>query len=648
MSKSKFYEKENYMYEVDTTKWPTVLVDNIEGSTNQELFLRRKLAVDMYFNNNHMKEICEKTNFHRNSIQRYAKRCLELDENGNVFGYAALIPYKRVKTEYCRVDTEGVNNTGKFQQFLSSYPDIKEFIDNKYLGKSDGCDKNITPSQLYKKFIKQCHKHSIKESEYPFNTMDKGKRSLYRYLKSLSKNNYYQYTRRFGDGPSQRLKSTGIGQQNSICITRPFQRVEFDGHKIDAEITLDIKTPEGDIVTKTLKRIWLLAIIDTATRVILGYHLCLCEEYSSADVLKCIENAIKPKEKKNFTIPGLEYPKNIGFHSIVIPETKWAIWEEFLCDNAKANLANSVRDSLTRVVNCNINAGPVATPERRGLIERFFKTIANNGYQRLPSSVGNGINDPRKKNSEKYAIKYKISTWEIEELTEVLIAQYNNTPHSGINGFEPLELMKQRIERGEIPRIMNENDRSSTIFLGVRTKRKVLGNIKDGRRAYVYYEGVEYRSDILSKSPHLIGTNLTLLVDINDLRSLRAYLPDGKELGILTAKGKWSLRPHSLKERKAINKLKRDKKIDFNMYIDPIEVYQEYLNSKSIKNKSCRNKIATLNKRLSENSTKVSQNNKDNSKNTHKNKKDIRYNQLTKTDNDKIKSIENMFTALNK
>ena len=127
------------------------------------------------------------------------------------------------------------------------------------------------------------------------------------------------------------------------------------------------------------------------------------------------------------------------------------------------------------------------------------------------------------------------------------------------------------------------------------------------------------------------------MVDINDLRTLRAYLPDGAELGILTAKGKWSLRPHSLKERKAINKLKKDKKINFDMYNDPIEIYQEYLNSKSIKNKSARNNLAKLNKRHSENNTKVPEN-----------KKDIRYDQLTKTDNDKIKSIENMFTALNK
>ena len=184
MSKSRFYEDEKYIHKVDTTKWATVLIENIKGDKNKDLFLRRKLAVDMYFNNSTMEEIVSRTNFHRNSITRYAERCLELDEFGNIFGYTALIPYKRVKFEYCRVDDKGINNTGKFHKFLREYPDIKEFIDNQYLGKNGTCDKNIKPVHLYNKFIRKCHQYSIKESEYPFNTTDKGRRSLYRYLKT--------------------------------------------------------------------------------------------------------------------------------------------------------------------------------------------------------------------------------------------------------------------------------------------------------------------------------------------------------------------------------------------------------------------------------------------------------------------------------
>ena len=53
--------------------------------------------------------------------------------------------------------------------------------------------------------------------------------------------------------------------------------------------------------------------------------------------------------------------------------------------------------------------------------------------------------------------------------------------------------------------------------------------------------------------------------------------------------------------RKEINSLKNKKEIEIGIYNDPIEVYHEYLKSKSISNKSSRNKLAKLNKVQKEN-----------------------------------------------
>lgn len=501
---------------------------------------------------------------------------------------------------------------------------------------------------MHKKFIKKCYELGIKESEYPFNTNDVGRRALYRYIKNLQNTKYNYYLNRLDDNYAQIAKSTGVGIQNNPIINRPFQQVQFDGHKIDAEICIKFRTIEGDIIKKTMSRIWLLVIIDVATRVVLGYHLCLNSEYSSFDVLKCIENAIKPKEKINLTIPNLKYPDNGGFHSLAIPETQWAIWYEFLYDNAKANLATSVTDVLTNKIGCAVNAGPVATPERRGIVERFFKTLEDYGFHRLINTTGSNIYDPKRKDAEKNAIKYEIEESEIEQITEILIANYNNTNHSGINGFTPIELMQQRIEeRGFLPHIMNEYDRNDMTFCQLKTTRKINGNKDKGRRPYIYYEGVEYRNEVLSQSVNLIGHKLTLLVNINDLRFIKSYLPDGSELGILTAKGKWSIKPHTLKMRKEINKLKSKKEINFGVFDDPIDIYHQYLIDKSIDNKPSRNKLATLNKKLQ---------NQQNQKNDnfYKNKGDNEHNfnkrkQSTNCDIDDIeeKIRKNNFKTLN-
>lgn len=635
MSRKRFFDDNlNYQGLTDISKWPTVLVDNL-SEKNKEIFLNRKKAVDMYIEGKSMNEIMLNTNIHRVLVIRLVKRCLDVDEFGVPYGYKALIPYKRTKKA-----------SREFSKFLEKYPSLKEFIEKQYIGintsKNEIIERNIDIKVLHKKFLKECHKLGIKENEYPFNTEDKCKRTLYRYTDSLINTYYGKVTKKYGDDAFQKLKSVGIGNQNNPLISRPFQQVQFDGHKIDLIVTIKFKTLEGDTIVKPISRIWLLVIIDVATRVILGYHICINKEYSSADVLKCIENAIKPKKKMNLSIPGLKYPDNGGFHSLCIKETEWAIWDEFLYDNAKANLAINVREKLTQVVKCSVNAGPVATPERRGIVERFFKTIENH-YHRLPNTVGSHPKDPKRNNPEENAVKYEISASEIEELTEILIANYNNEPHEGINGFAPLDIMKQRIERGLVPTIMPYNERNDMSMLSLKVERVVRGKVKGGKRPFIYYEGVEYRNDVLARMPDLIGVKLTLVINIDDLRTIKAYYQDGTEFGLLTAKGKWSLKSHTLKERREINNLKRKKEIDIGMYDSPIDVYKDYLISKSINNKSIANKLASFERNQEQ--TSYPSNNDQRSSKVHVNKikpsNDYNStNKLTCSDKEKIEKIK--------
>ncbi len=187
----------------------------------------------------------------------------------------------------------------------------------------------------------------------------------------------------------------------------------------------------------------------------------------------------------------------------------------------------------------------------------------------------------------------------MEEITEILIANYNNAPHSGINYFTPLECMAQRISKGILPRIVEEDKRMDLAFLTIHAQRKVQGNIKSGKKPYIYYEGVEYRSDILGRSLGLIGKKLDLFINMDDVRVIRAYLPDGSEFGYLIAAGKWGVTPHSLRVRKQINMLREKKLIHLTTFDDPIDAYHRYLEVNSVKNKKDRNKLASLEKALS-------------------------------------------------
>ncbi|MCM3082171.1 hypothetical protein [Brevibacillus invocatus] len=446
---------------------------------------------------------------------------------------------------------------------------------------------------IHDKFVRACRNEGITEEQYPLNTNSKGLRSLGRFLKRLQNDHFAEIvTARFGVDAGRRAKILRTTNQSKNIITRPYQQVQFDGHKIDAIFTITYTTPLGHRIQETIDRPWLLLLIDVATRTVLGYHICLEKEYSSTDVLQCIKRAAMPWRVKPLSIHGLRYPEQIGYASAIISEASWAVWDELLFDNAKANLANIVKDRLKRVIGCDVNAGPVNMPEYRGIIERLFGLLEENGYHKLPSTTGSNSKDPRRQSPEAKARKYNISIEHLEELTEILIANYNLRPHSGIENFSPLGSMKQKIENNELIRQLPEEKRSELIFLSFQAKRNVAGSVEYGKRPYIQFENVTYHNSILSTSPWLINKELTLLVNVDDLRTIRAFLPDGSELGILKAHGHWGIIPHSLRLRKAIFKLKRDQKINFSADENPFEIYIEYLAKNN--DKTSRVKLAKL------------------------------------------------------
>jgi transposase InsO family protein len=344
----------------------------------------------------------------------------------------------------------------------------------------------------------------------------------------------------------------------------------------------------GGFIKRLLHRLWLLIVIDVYTRAILGYYVSLNLEYKSDDVLLCIKNALTPWKPRTLTIPGLEYATGAGLPSGVIPQLVWVTFEEFSYDNAKANLAGNVVKKIASVAGCAINPGPVESPERRAIIERWFETIEEATGHRVPSTTGSYPQDPRRTNPDAAAEEFEIGLDHVYELMDLVIARYNATPHSGIGYKAPLELMAQfAADEQSLMNKIPEDKRNKLGLLDVEFKRTVRGNIKEGRRPYINCEGARYRNEILARSPELIGQRLTLVMDPEDPRSVTAFFPDGAELGDLTANGFWGITPHTLEMRKAILSLARQRLLYLTENQDPIPVYLDYLaTGKKSKSKS--------------------------------------------------------------
>jgi putative transposase len=123
-----------------------------------------------------------------------------------------------------------------------------------------------------------------------------------------------------------------------------------------------------------------------------------------------------------------------------------------------------------------------------------------------------------------------------------------------------------------------------------------LGDIwRRGPRAHINLFQVRYTSDVLAASATLLGKDLRVYYNSDDLRTLRAFLPDGAELGLLKAQGLWGEFGHDLKLRREIMKLRASKRLAFTInqaFID------RFVEGKKAKAKTSRRAASDLEKTL--------------------------------------------------
>ncbi len=87
-----------------------------------------------------------------------------------------------------------------------------------------------------------------------------------------------------------------------------------------------------------------------------------------------------------------------------------------------------------------------------------------------------------------------------------------------------------------------------------------------------------------------IGKPVTLVVNIKDLRTIRAFRDDGVEIGTLYADPPWCYQPHSLRSRRAIAKLMRAGILRRESQ-NPIGDFMEYFQERARTTRRARNKL---------------------------------------------------------
>ncbi|EDS99755.1 Integrase catalytic region [Burkholderia ambifaria IOP40-10] len=573
---------------LDPSTWPTIAWTEFDAAERKFIQARTK-AIEQYASGATVREREQATGVNRRQLYRLLDRALTVHPDGRIYGFRALIAHTRI-ADYVRISPVTVSGehgsrgaVGALAQLFERFPTLAAWLQLQIkqhrvalveIRTGDDLRTRLRGLEgLHAGFLQQCRQCGLTVADYPFNTASHAVRSLSARVKAELLSGFGTAARAAG---ATHLK--GLPRSDELAVpaaTRPFQIVEFDGHRLDIRLKVVMHDPLGFTHEFEIERVWLLVIIDVCTRTVLGYHLVLAREYGRYDVIKTVEAALEPHKTRDFTIPELGYGPMDGFPSQRLPELAYVTWETIKLDNAKANLATDTLTALCEFVGCQVAAGRKHSPDERPYIERFFGTIASRLSSRMPGYTGGHPRDLRRALSDpKGNLRLFVSFDELEELIEYAIASYNGTPHSGLNNVSPLEAMEYFVRGKQALVNWLPEPRRRTLCLMQSAKRcRVRAYLDQGVRPHINLHGVRYTNPVLACSTGLIGKTLLVYLNADDLRSVRAFLPDGAELGVLDAQGAWRVVPHNLTLRQEIRKLQGRKRLRTSLDANAIETY---------------------------------------------------------------------------
>jgi putative transposase len=316
----------------DTSLWPTVDI-SLLSEKHSVIYECREAAIREYLADKPVEEISKTYGIHRKELGQFLRRCLNIHPDGRIWGWRALIPYCRQQSYERRLPVKSYpsgrmgGSSGALMQLFDRLPHIQELVDALFLKKRGAGvihESRIPLKSIHKRFLDACRTAGLTAKDYPFSVNHLGRVALWGYLRNLLERKPYSGVLARHGKDAARILGSASGGNTEEQIVRPYQKVQFDAHRIDLFATISMPSPYGGFVQRVIDRFWILAIIEVTSRAILGYYVSLNREYNAHDVLLCVRKAITPWKRRELMIPGLKYPQHGGIPSEAIPELAWA------------------------------------------------------------------------------------------------------------------------------------------------------------------------------------------------------------------------------------------------------------------------------------------------------------------------------------
>lgn len=578
----------------DASVWPQVDLTGLD-SPLRELVERRQRAIRAYLEGHAVGLIARECGIERSDLLRYLNRCVALHTDGRIQGWRAVLPYGHVKP-YVRLAAPRADSRGQagaFLRFLTDYPEIRQTLNEAILSnKVPGAipESRYSHTATYTLFRNLCRRSQIAETHYPLNTKDNGKRAIRRYAYELLEDHLARKAARLGGKNAGVRARTGTGHKGHLDATVPYDLVSLDAHRLNFIGCIGIPTPEG-VQLVPMERLHLLLLVEHYSTAVIGYQVAVAREPSARDVIAATIHALEKWQPRTLSLPGLNYPEGAMLPSGALPDAVGLCWNRLLIDNASIHLALATAERLRRRTGCALNFGPVYQWYRRPLIESVFSAIERTGFLRLPNSTGTGPTDPLRPDAAGNAVKYQMLWEDLLDLIDLMLCKCNGTGRVWLGHASPLERLCNGILGARtrwLPRTLPHLPPSVPDLDVVLEIVTIRGNARQGRRPYVQIDGVHYRSAILSNAADLIGRQIRVHIRESDMRTVRAFLPSGEELGTLIAAHGWSHTQHDRTLRKQVLRALSDKALVVEPGTDVVAAFLAALARKALQQQNAR------------------------------------------------------------
>jgi hypothetical protein len=210
----------------DIESWPSVDSSLIKDKQSRARFLLFRDGVELWIAGAPLTECAARVNTSVRNFCHIVERCLALHHDGRIWGLRALVKGAQVVPRMRTKEFENVEHcalsagfSGMFSKTLRQFPAITAELNDALVrkGKRALAPNKMLLREIHRVYVDACRLAGIKSTEYPFNTKEKGRRALRKWINTTFMEKYaIDYTRDAHGDSAANVMSHGTYEKGAV------------------------------------------------------------------------------------------------------------------------------------------------------------------------------------------------------------------------------------------------------------------------------------------------------------------------------------------------------------------------------------------------------------------------------------------------